>query len=103
MKNLKICFLLGLLTNIVVNASRSDFYGKNDNRSKLFKILDDHVGKIKITLDKDEWTTMKNMTVLDQMIAADAPKYSTNKASMEFIIEGTDYKVEYEPEQFTFE
>ena len=103
MKNLIIYFLLGLLTNIIVNASRGDFYDKNDNRSKLFKILDDHIGTIKITLDKDEWTTMKNMTVLDPLTASEAPKYSTNKASMEFIVEGTDYKAKYEPEQFTFE
>ena len=46
---------------------------------------------------------MKNMTVLDPLTASEAPKYSTNKASMEFIVEGTDYKAKYEPEQFTFE
>ncbi|OUM64905.1 Non-catalytic module family DOC2, partial [Piromyces sp. E2] len=91
-----------LLTTSLVTASRSDFYGENDNRPELFKILDDHIGTIKITLEDDDWAAMKNMTVQAPWGAASAPRYETNKGSMEFFVDGTDYKVELNPGDFVF-
>jgi hypothetical protein len=46
MKFNKIFSVLGLFTASLVSASRSDFYGSNDNRPELFKILDDHIGTL---------------------------------------------------------
>jgi len=104
MKYLVFYTLLILLITSLVNASRSDFYGENDNREKLFKILDDHVGKIKITMDKDEWATMKEKLLISGIAVGDGfPKYSTTNATMEFIVEGTSYGDKFEPGQFTFQ
>jgi len=74
---------IGLLIITLVNASRSDFFGKKDDRPKLFKILDDHVGTIKINLDDEIWSTMKEKSLLS---AWDDPstveKYETNNATL---------------------
>ena len=101
MKLINISTILGLLTTTLVNASRSDFYGENDNRAELFKILDDRVGTIKITLDNDEWAKMKNMTVLAPWGATYAERFINNNATLDFFVEGTDYKAHLEPGQFT--
>jgi len=103
MKNI-VFVIFGLISCIIVSASRSDFYGKNDNRAQLFKILDDHVGTIKIKLDEDEWTTMKNMTTRERFTAFLSEKYKTYNASLDFIIKGTEkYNVHLEPGQFYFQ
>jgi len=94
---------LGLLTTTLVNASRSDFYGDNDNRPELFKILDDHVGTIKITLSDEEWSIMKEKALLPAMASTDdSEKYGTNNATMEFFIKDTDYRVQLDQGEFTF-
>jgi len=104
MKYTKIYTLLGLLTTTLVNASRSDFYSDNDNRPKLFKILDDHVGTIKINLDDEIWNTMKNKTKLPPLDAAvKGEKYGTTNATMEFFVKDTDYRVKLGPGHFTFQ
>jgi len=95
---------LGLLIITLVNASRSDFYGKKDNRPKLFKILDDHVGTIKIKIKDDEiWSTMKEKALLPAWDdAATAQEFETNNATLEFFVKDTDYRVQLEEGQFTF-
>lgn len=103
MKFNKICSVLGLLTASLVNASRSDFYGENDNRPKLFKILDDHIGTLKINLDADIWATMKEKTLLEPWDAGSkGEKYGTDNATLEFFVEGTDYRVNLGPGDFNF-
>jgi len=104
MKYLKLYSLVGLLTASLVNASRSDFYGKEDNRPKLFKILDDHVGTIKINLDEEVWKTMKKKTILQPFNAqSKGEKYGTNNATMEFFVKGTDNRVKLGPGSFVFQ
>jgi len=94
---------IGLLINQFVNASRSDFYGDNDNRPELFKILDDHVGTIKINLDDEIWSTMKQKTVLPPWNdAIVAEEFETKNATLEFFVKDTDYRVQLEEGQFTF-
>jgi len=96
--------IFGLLSTVIVNASRSDFYGKNDNRAELFRILDDHVGTITIKLDDDEWTTMKNSTNKEIWTDFSADKYKVTNATMDFTVKGTDkYNVHLEPGQFYFQ
>jgi len=94
---------IGLLSTSFVNASRSDFFGKNDNRPELFKLLDDKIGSIKITLDDETWATMKQKTVLKPWDAGKVgEKYTTNNATMEFSIDGNQHKVVLEPGEFSF-
>ncbi|OUM63434.1 hypothetical protein PIROE2DRAFT_10038 [Piromyces sp. E2] len=104
MKLNKINTFLSLLTTLyLVNASRSDFYGKNDNRPKLFKLLDDHVGTIKINLDDDMWASMKKKSEFPPWdFTRKLEKYGTTNATMEFYIDGTDYKASLGPNQFNF-
>ncbi|OUM59681.1 hypothetical protein PIROE2DRAFT_14709 [Piromyces sp. E2] len=87
----------------VVNASRSDFYGKNDNRPELFKILDDHVGNIKITLDNGMWDSMKQeMQYKPWDYSKELKKYGTTNATLEFYVKGTNYKASLGPNEFNF-
>jgi len=104
MKLNKISTLLSLLsTSCLINASRSDFYGKNDNRPELFKILDDHVGTIKINLDNDMWDSMKKkMEFQPWDFSKELEKYGTNNATLEFLVDGTDYKTSLGPNEFNF-
>jgi len=103
MKFNNILSTLGLLTASFVSASRSSFYGENDNRPNLFKILDDHIGNIKINLDDQVWATMKEKTLLEPWDAGSkGEKYGTTNATMEFYIEGTDYRVQLQPGDFKF-
>lgn len=96
--------IFGLVISTIVDASRGDFYGENDNRAELFKILDDHVGLIKIKLDDEEWATMKKMTEWEKFTASSAEKYKVTNATLDFSIEGTDkYNVHLEPGQFYFQ
>jgi hypothetical protein len=100
--------LFSALSSLIIflakaNASRGDFYGENDNRPELFKILDDHVGTIKINLDEETWTTMKEKTQLAPWNAGSiGEKFSTENATMVFEVEGTEYKVELQPGEFKF-
>ncbi|ORX83032.1 coth-domain-containing protein [Anaeromyces robustus] len=114
MKFINLYTFLGLLTTTttssIVNASRSKFYGDNDNRPKLFKILDDHVGTIKINLDHEIWTTMKKKTELEPWNAqVKGEKYGTNNATLEFFIKDQggnsteNYKVILPPGKFNFQ
>ncbi|KAG4081328.1 coth protein-domain-containing protein, partial [Neocallimastix lanati (nom. inval.)] len=103
MKFNKIYSLLGILSIPFVSASsRSDFYGKNDNRPELFKILDDKVGTIKISLDDEIWTSMKKKTEVPPWSAQFAEDFETMNATMEFFVPGTDYRVELESGKFKF-
>ncbi|ORX80485.1 hypothetical protein BCR32DRAFT_245605 [Anaeromyces robustus] len=95
--------VLGLLSIPLVYASRSEFYGDNDNRPELFKLLDDHIGTIKVNLDNDIWSAMKEKTQIGPWQGSGAEKFETKNATMEFFIEGTDYRVNLEPGQLTFE
>ncbi|ORX42186.1 coth-domain-containing protein [Piromyces finnis] len=103
MKLNKILSISFLAFNSVI-ASRSDFFGDNDIRPELFKILDDHIGTIKISMDEDSFKKMKEGTLYEpnDVKAYDDEKFSTNNASMEFFVNGTDYKVELKPGDFTF-
>jgi len=85
-------------------ASRSDFFGKDDIRPELFKLLDDHIGTIKISMDDEVFEQMKNGTLYerDDVRAYTDEKFSTDNASMEFFINGTDYKAEFKPGEFSF-
>eukprot|EP00833_Pecoramyces_ruminatium_P008314 jgi/Orpsp1_1/1182346/evm.model.c7180000080922.1 len=88
----------------LVHASRSDFYGDNDHRPQLFKLLDDQIGTIKITLEDDAWASMKKKTEVEPWTALFAAEdFETNNATMEFSIKGTDYQVTLNPGEFTFE
>eukprot|EP00833_Pecoramyces_ruminatium_P009869 jgi/Orpsp1_1/1183901/evm.model.c7180000087153.1 len=101
MKYLNILTILGLLTTSVVNASRGDFFGENDDRAELFKMIDDHVGTIKLSLDENEWATMKSMTVLKPWDASYAPKYIANNVTMDFIVNG-ESKAQFGEGEFYF-
>eukprot|EP00833_Pecoramyces_ruminatium_P005247 jgi/Orpsp1_1/1179279/evm.model.c7180000068709.1 len=104
MKYTIIYAISGLIISTIVNASRGDFYGENDERYELFKILDDHVGTIKITLDDNEWAIMKNMTERERFTASSAEKYKVTNATLDFSIKGTDeYNAHLEPGQFYFQ
>jgi len=101
----KLFTILSLLTTSLVksNASRSDFFGKDDYRPELFKILDDHIGTFKIDFDNETWETMKQKSVLEPWDAAkNGEKYGTTNATLEFFVEGTDYRVELQPGDFNF-
>ena len=101
----KIFSVLGLLAAslVKVNASRGDFYGENDNRPEIFKILDDHIASIKINFDDETWATMKEKTHLEPWDAGKhGEKYGTENATMEFTVEGTDYRVDLQPGDFKF-
>jgi len=103
MKFNKIFSTLGLLTASLVSASRSDFYGSEDNRPKLFQILDDHVGTIKVNLESEVWENMKKKSVLEPWNAGEVgEKYGSENATLEFYVDGTDYRVELKPGQFSF-
>jgi len=100
----KLFSFIGILTISLVNASRSEFYGKYDSRPKLFKILDDHVGTIKINLDNEMWAAMKQSTDIDSWLPnTNTKKFKTENATMEFNVEGTTYRVKLEPGQFSFQ
>jgi len=103
MKYLVFYTFLVLLITSLVSASRGDFYGKDDKREKFFRILDDHVGKIRITMDDEEWATMKKSMVLGGVAASRAEKYTTANATLEFIVEGTGYGDVFDPVTFTFQ
>lgn len=98
MKFNNIISTLGLLTATLVNASRRDYYGENDARPGLFKILDDHIATIKINMDENEWAIMKEKSYDGDK----GEKYGTNNATMEFFVEGTEYQVQLQPGDFTF-
>jgi len=107
MRYFKLLSFFGLLATSYAKSksktSRSDFFGKNDNRPKLFKLLDDHIATIKIDFDKETWETMKQKTVLEPWDAAKkGEKYGTNNATLEFIVEGTNHRVKLEPGDFSF-
>jgi len=102
----KLFTIFGLLaTSLIIktNASRSDFFGKNDYRPELFKILDDHIATIKIDFDNKTWKTMKKKSILKPWDAGKkGEKYGTNNATLEFFVEGTDYRVDLQPGEFNF-
>jgi len=100
---MRVNYLLGLISIPIVCASRGKFYGKNDNRPELFKLLDDRISTIKIQLNDDVWAAMKDKTQIKPWKGASGEEYETNNATMQFFIEGTDYRVNFEPGEFTFE
>jgi len=103
MKNNIILNIIALLlvSATFINASRSDFYGKNDDRPELFKILDDHIGTIQINLPSEIWEEMKKSMYAERGMKL-PDKYGTNNATMEFFVKGTDYSAKLDKGEFTF-
>ncbi|KAL6611914.1 coth protein-domain-containing protein [Neocallimastix sp. 'constans'] len=103
MKKIITLFSLLIISCFVNASSKSDFFGKNDTRAELFKILDDHVGNIKITLDDDMWASMKEKAQFRPWdYSRELEKYGTTNATLEFYVKGTDYKASLGPNEFNF-
>jgi len=86
-------------------ASTSSFFGENDRRQQLFKVLDDHVANIKIEMPQETWDLMKASSVMaytDDFSVLENNRITTSNATLEFYVEGTDYKVSLNPGDFDF-